>query len=119
MENFSLKVNLLKLRNTVVAMVPGRRETKRCVIVPVDDNHLFVGEKGVYLDLSGIEMRERRFDDTHVLKQNLPREVYQGMSDEERREMPIVGTMRPMVTERREVEVSGTARVDAGEDWPF
>ena len=88
MSNYSIKADLLKLKGSFLTNLKGKTATKRCLVIPIDDSNLFVGEKGVYLNLTAIEMREERYGDTHVLKQSLPKDVYQAMTDEERNAQP-------------------------------
>ena len=46
MGNFSIKEDLLKLKGAFITNFKGRTETKRCLVIPVDDSGLYVGEKG-------------------------------------------------------------------------
>lgn len=59
MANFSIKTDLLKLKGAFVTNLKGKTATKRCLIIPVDDAGLFIGEKGVYLNLTAIEMQNQ------------------------------------------------------------
>lgn len=122
MSNFGIKIDLLKLKDSFITNLKGKSETKRCLIIPVDDARLFVGEKGVYLNLTGVEMQEARYDDTHFVKQQLPKDVYQAMSDDERAKQPILGSMRPLAATQRQMEVTSTtpaAAVEDPDDLPF
>ena len=73
MGNFSIKEDLLKLKGAFITNFKGRTETKRCLVIPVDDSGLYVGEKGVYLNLTAIEMENPQFKETHCIKQSLVR----------------------------------------------
>ena len=96
MSNISIKLNVSQLSHV-------RREIKGkdgnlidCLIIPIQENKLYVGEKGVYLDMTAIEIKDRsKFSadqkDTHLLKQDVPKEVYEAMSDEQKKAMPILG----------------------------
>lgn len=120
MANFSIKVNLLKLTGAFVSNIKGKTSTKRCVVIPVDDSRLFVGEKGVYLNLTAIEMREARYDETHCLKLDLGKEERETMTEEEIRTMPILGGLKPI--ERRSTEMPFNTSIDVSEsedDLPF
>ncbi len=124
MKNFGLRVDLLKLKNAFVTNFKGKKETKRCLIIPVDDAQIFIGEKGVYLDLTALEMKEKKYDDTHVLKQKLAKAVYEKMSTEEQRAMPILGAMRelePYTAKEMKVDATTVAEdvVDSIDDLPF
>lgn len=47
-EKYAIKVNALKYQNSGVMNIKGRTGTKRCLVVPIEDNHLFesVNEDG-------------------------------------------------------------------------
>jgi hypothetical protein len=124
MANFSIKTDLLKLKNSFVTNLKGKTETKRCLVIPINDAQLFLGEKGVYLNLTAIEMREERYGDTHVLKQSLPKDVYQAMTDEERNAQPILGSLKPLEpAPAKQMQVTQTTdaatAVEEPDDLPF
>ena len=85
MANFSIKADLLKIKGAAIINLKGKTATKRCLVIPVDDSGLFVGEKGVYLNMTAVEMREPRYGDTHCVKINLDRDAYNALSEEERK----------------------------------
>ena len=118
MGNFGIKIDLLKLKNSFVTNL-----TKRCLVIPIDDSGVYLGEKGVYLNLTAVEMREQRYGDTHVLKQSLAKEVYQAMSEEERMARPIFGALKPIESQQRQMEVTQTTNaaeaVEDPDDLPF
>ena len=123
MANFSIKTDLLKLKGAFVTNLKGKTATKRCLIIPVDDAGLFIGEKGVYLNLTAIEMREPKYQDTHCVKESLDKERYDAMSEEERNAQPIIGGMRQL--ERQAAEMPVTSTLDGSQvlgdddDLPF
>lgn len=122
MANFSIKTDLLKLKGAFVTNLKGKTATKRCLIIPVDEASLYVGEKGVYLNMTAIEMREPKYSETHCVKQSLDRERYEAMTDEERAAQPIMGGMKQL--ERKATEMSVTGMVDGAsminnDDLPF
>ena len=96
MGNISIKLNLSQLKN-VVREMPGKDGKKiKCLIIPIDENQLFTGEKGIYLDITAIEIKDRsKFSDTqkdtHLLKQSFSKAIYDEMSEEKRTAMPILG----------------------------
>ena len=110
------------IRNTTGGIL-GKADMKRCLVIPIDDSGVYLGEKGVYLNLMAVEMQEQRYGDTHFLKQSLPKDMYQNMSDEERRAQPIFGALRPIKSQQRQMNVTQT--IDATEvvrdpdDLPF
>ena len=93
MANFSIKTDLLKLQGAFVTNLKGKTATKRCLIIPVDESGLFVGEKGVYLNMTAIEMENPKFSETHCVKVSLDKEKFEALTEEQRRALPIIGGM--------------------------
>jgi hypothetical protein len=93
--NVTAKINLRQLKSHLMSMKTKSGELIECIILPIEQNHFFKGEKGVYLDLQAYELKERREGqkDTHLVKQNLPKEVYDLMTNDERNALPILGNM--------------------------
>lgn len=93
MGNISIKLNLTKFKH-VVRDINGKHGKKlKCLVLPLDENNFFEGEKGIYVDMTAIQLNNPKADsrDTHLLKQNLPKELFEIMSVEEKQAMPILG----------------------------
>lgn len=116
MANFSIKTDLLKLKGAFVTNLKGKTATKRCLIIPVDDAGLFIGEKGVYLNLTAIEMQNPKFSETHCVKVSLDKKRYEAMSEEERKAQPIIGGMKQL--ERQATEMPVTSQIDGSQAFP-
>lgn len=125
MANFGIRIDLLKLQGAFLRNLKGKAETKRCLIIPVDDDHsLFLGEKGCYLNMTAIELENPQYKDTHMIKGDLPKEVREAMTDEQQRATPILGNLRPIQPKpQATMNVGGEApfeQIDAdGDDLPF
>lgn len=97
MENLDIKLNALKFQNAGVMSVKGRTQTKRCLVIPIEDNHFFVSAnadgtpKAVYMDLVAYALREPKYDQTHLVKQSLSKEVREQITEEQIKGMPILG----------------------------
>ena len=79
----SIRLNLLRLAKSGLVNLTGKDGTvKKCLVIPVEDANLFVGKEGVYLDLTAFELQEKRFDQTHLVKQSLSKEMYSSLSEE-------------------------------------
>ncbi|MBQ8713058.1 MAG: hypothetical protein IJ551_09625 [Prevotella sp.] len=125
MANYGIKVDLLKLQGAFTRNLKGKTTTKRCIIIPIDENPgMFLGEKGCYLNLSAFETQGNQYGDTHLVKTDLPKEVRERMTEEQRRAVPILGNMRPIAPQQG--TVSGTMQAqdfvnEQGEadDLPF
>ena len=123
MSNIGIKVNLQALSGAFLKNLTGKTATKKCLIIPVDDNpSMFIGEKGTYLNLVGVEVKNPQYGDTHLLKGDIPKEVYDRMTEEQRNAQPILGNVRPISPKQQ--AVTGTVNMDApegeqNEDLPF
>lgn len=123
MANYNIKTDLLKIAGAFMTNLKGKTATKHCLIIPVDEAGLYVGEKGVYLNMIAIEMREARFGDTHCIKQSLDKAVYEKLTDEQRNAIPILGGMHALETQNRAMVANDTMTTDffenGDEDMPF
>lgn len=120
MGNISTKINLAALKNAAI-IKSGQKKDVDCILIPIAQNHLFKSEKGaVYLDLQGFELKNPKdgSKDTHLVKQSLPKEVFDKMSDQEKRDMPILGNhiVWGQSGERTEAAATTAASED---DLPF
>lgn len=119
MSNLSIKINLLKLQNAALVNITGKTGvTKKCIVIPVEDANLFVGEKSVYLDASAFEIREPKYDQTHLIKQSLDKDTYQAMTEDERNNMPILGGIKPFIAKAMEAQEDMQVD-DETSDLPF
>ena len=123
MANFSIKTNLLKLTGAFVTNLRGRTATKRCLIIPIDDAGLFVGEKGVYLDMTAIEMQNSQYGDTHCIKVSVDKARYDAMTDEERKAVPMLGGMHAFEAQQAQMSIRSNITTDnfsgGYDDCPF
>jgi len=95
MSNISGKLNLMQLKAAIRRM-DGKTGPIDCVVIPIEANHLFRGEQGIYLDLIAFESKTKneKIKDTHLVKQSLPKEVLETLTDEEKKSQPILGNLR-------------------------
>lgn len=93
MANISIKINMAQLKHIQREYTGKSGDKVMCLVIPIAENKMFVGEKGVYLDLTAIEIKNKTGDskDTHLIKQNFGKEVYEAMYEEERNSYPILG----------------------------
>ena len=88
------KINLGQLQH-VVQMKKGKDKKEiECMVIPIESNHLFKGKDGnIYLDIVAFELKDPKHNDTHLVKQSLPKEVREAMSKEEQDAVPILGNL--------------------------
>ncbi|MCM8906809.1 hypothetical protein [Tenacibaculum finnmarkense] len=92
MGNISINLNLTQLKH-VRKKMQGASGKVDCLIIPIKENDLFVGEKNISLSLSAFGLKSKRDNSktTHIIKQQYSKELYDLLTDEEKREMPIIG----------------------------
>jgi hypothetical protein len=113
--NYNSKINLLRLRNAFATNIKGKTETKRCVCIPIDDNDLFVGEKGIYLDAACYELKNPTDNQSHLIKLSVPKEKFDAMNETQRQAIPIIGNLSQFAS----LPISGTTEAENDDDLPF
>lgn len=117
----SVKINLATLKCVVKPQTNKAGQQVDCLVIPIDVNKLFRGEKGgIYLDMTAfpIDPAKRHADskDSHLLKISYPKEVYEAMSEEEKKSQPIVGNI--ITWDGTPAEVAATV-IKEEDDLPF
>lgn len=121
-KNYSIRLGLKQLNQVVVTNIKGKAgNSVPVVIIPIEPNGIFVGEKDVYLNLSAFSVQNSQYGNSHLIKRSLTEEENERLSEDEKHSMPIVGNMREIKlkgTKPEEVkgEISTEAIVD---DLPF
>lgn len=96
MSNYNLKLDLSKLEGFGTVTLTGKSGTpKKCVVIPVDDNHLFLGNKGTYLDLVCFETPNSEYGSHMVTVSKTKEEQEHEKQTGERIFKPIVGNLKP------------------------
>lgn len=103
MDNYQIKLNILKFKNAFTMPIEGKTSIKQCVCIPIEDNHLFVSvddnlsAKAVYADINAgqYENGKSQYGDTHYLRLSVPKEVREKMTDEQKKTIPYLGNMKP------------------------
>lgn len=85
-----IKLDLTKLKAYSKKMPTKNSGDVDCLIIPVDLNHLYIGAKGIYLDLVAFEKKD---GEGWLVKQSLPKAARDAMSQQEQRDMPILGNV--------------------------
>jgi len=114
------KINLMQL-TSVIKKMKGQSGDVECIVIPIESNNLFKGEKGLYLDLIAFELKEKKNDskDTHLVKQSLDKVTRELMTDEELKAMPILGNLRVWDDNFESESKSSMEVQDESDDLPF
>lgn len=117
MANYSIRVDLKKLQGATVVNLKGKEATKTCLVIPIEGSGLFLGEKGCYLNLSAFQLQAAQYGETHCVKVQHDKAVFDAMTEEQRRAQPIIGGLHEIVP--KTPTVTATAEVADDEDLPF
>lgn len=117
MRNYGIRVNLQNLQNAFLRKFAGKTATKTCICLPIEDNpSLFLGEKGCYLNLTAYAQENPQYGNSHFVRGDIPRELYEQMTEEQRKSFAILGNMKPILPKQQ--QVSATTSMDSPEDQP-
>ena len=122
MGNLNINLNLLNLKNAGIASLNGKIGTKRCLVIPIEDNDLHEGEKGIYLNLAVWSNDKLKDGKTHLVKQSFSKEARERMSNEELKQMPILGNAKPFgeaKAQAQEYTQSADNSFTPDDDLPF
>lgn len=90
MNNAEVRVNLTELGGSL-AMVNG----KKVVVLPAEKDCIYIGTKGVYLNMTAIARKEVKEDgQTHFLKPSIPYDKFKELTQEQKQMIPIVGHIK-------------------------
>lgn len=111
MANLNLSIDLTKLKGAKVMEIQGEFSTRKCVVIPIDNNLGTVCDgytaktpegqtttrffDDVKLNLVAIEYRQKKHGISHGLKPSFSREVSERMTEEEVYATPWMGTVKP------------------------
>jgi len=122
MSRISGKLNLLQLHG-VVKMIQGQLGLVECLVLPLAKNKLFKGEKGIYLDIIAFEIdpskRNEDRKDTHIIKQSFSKEIRESMTEDQLREIPILGSLQIWSGYEEQEPLSSPKTLDELSDLPF
>ena len=118
MKNLSIKIDLLKIKHSGIANLTNKKKEKiKCLVIKLDNEDLYIGEKGIYLSLTGYAVEDSKFNQTHILKINYDKEFFDKMSDEEKKNNPIIGNIKEF--EKKEMSETLKDIINSEEDLPF
>ena len=92
----TFKINLMQYKAAIQKVKNNAGREIDCLVIPIELNSLVKGEKGVYADFVAFEMKEKKEgrNDTHLVKQSFPKEIFQKMTEEAKKDQPIFGNLR-------------------------
>lgn len=125
--NLSGSIDLLKLKNAGIATINGKSGAKKCVVIPIEENDLYVSmdenlkAKSVYLGFNVWERKEvSQYGKTHSIKQNFSKDFREQLTKEELDAKPFIGEMKPIEKVNAVEQVAAPVEeVEEKDDLPF
>lgn len=88
-------INLRKLQGILRKYRLKNGEYTECVVINTDKNYLYHHDNGdLSLELVMFKIKTPKGSATHNIKLNVPKEVYDSMSEQERNEVPFLGSAK-------------------------
>lgn len=95
-QNFDINLDMTALGGVVKEFKGKSGNPVRCLVLPMVYGFYENNNGKVYMDLVAIE-RATQYS-THFVKIHLSKEQFETMTEEQRKALPIVGNMKPMVS---------------------
>lgn len=94
MSNIFGSINLAAFKH-VEMETKGKSGMVKGIFIPLEANKLEKHEKGgIYFNIAAFQMKEPKEYATHIVKQSLPKEVREKMTDEEKNAEPLFGNLK-------------------------
>lgn len=105
MSNFNFKLDLSKFNGFGKVTLTGKSgQAKRCIVIPIEGNSVFEGEKGTYIDLVCFETPNSEYGSHMVTLSKTKEEQEHEKQTGERVRKPIVGNLKPFGNKQAEEE---------------
>lgn len=96
MSNYNFKLDLSKFEGFGKVTLTGKSgQAKRCIVIPIEGNSVFEGEKGTYIDLVCFETPNSDYGSHMVTLSKTKEEQEHEKQTGERVRKPIVGNLKP------------------------
>lgn len=108
MANYNFKLDLSKFEGFGKVTLTGKSgQAKRCIVIPIEGNSVFEGEKGTYIDLVCFETPNSEYGSHMVTLSKTKEEQEHEKQTGERVRKPIVGNLKPF----------GNSQASSGEEY--
>lgn len=108
MSNYNFKLDLSKFEGFGKVTLTGKSgQAKRCIVIPIEGNSVFEGEKGTYIDLVCFETPNSEYGSHMVTLSKTKEEQEHEKQTGERVRKPIVGNLKPF----------GNSQASSGEEY--
>ena len=135
MGNFNIQVDLTKLPGARVMDIQGKKSTRQCVVIPIDNNVGTIADgyltmdpqtglpttkffSEVKLSMVAIEYKQKKHGISHGLKPSFSQEYQERMTEELLYNTPWLGTVKPWAVKTEEkTDDIGDLPEDDDKNW--
>ena len=134
MGNFNIQVDLTKLPGARVMDIQGKKSTRQCVVIPIDNNVGTIADgylaktpdglpttkffSEVKLSMVAIEYKQKKHGISHGLKPSFSQEYQERMTEEQLYNTPWLGTVKPWGVQAEEkTDDIGDLPEDDDKNW--
>lgn len=135
MGNFNIQVDLTKLPGARVMDIQGKKSTRQCVVIPIDNNVGTIADgyltmdpqtglpttkffSEVKLSMVAIEYKQKKHGISHGLKPSFSQEYQERMTEEQLYNTLWLGTVKPWVVQAEEkTDDIGDLPEDDDKNW--
>ena len=104
MANLSFSINLSKLKNAEVIEMPrSGGKVQKCIVIPVEDALIREHNNNYFLNLVANPTPNNQWGNSHAIKQQIPRDVYNTLSEGERKNLPFLGNVKTITYQREQI----------------
>ncbi len=104
MDNFKMYLSLSDLAGALVKDEQINGVKEQCLVIPIKTSGLAVskrGRVGIELDVWKLPNMDQ-YGKTHIAKQHLSKDMYDRLSPEDRKRIPIIGHASPMGIQKQQ-----------------
>lgn len=134
MANLNISIDLTKLPGARVMEIEGKKSTRQCVVIPIDNNVGTVCDgyitkdaqtglpttrffDDVKLQLVAIEYKQKKHGISHGLKPSFSQQYQERMTEEQLYNTPWMGTVKPWAIEGKSDGIGDLPEADNDKDW--
>ena len=117
--NYQAKIDIKKLNKAFVMPIIGKSATVECVCVPTSE--FYKGKNGeLYCNMEVVERKQLgQYGDSHFVKQQLEKESYKALTEEQKKSIPILGSFQPSKFGNIETVVAEEVKQHRAENVPL
>ena len=117
LQSYAMSVALTKLQHKIITSKSGQK----CIVIPIDDNHLTLKEDAVYMQTDIVTMDSEDTNGNWGFQvQKLPSDIWKSLGAEKAKEikLPYFGNLK-IFQKTNNNDSSGAIDVDLEDDLPY